>query len=153
MPWLRAPVARSANSNCTSLPRTGLPLMRYVLPLPRSNRRDTSSRSSLAYAVILASLLSIYRVTSAKLRAGLCDVPAKMTSSNSPPRIDFAEVSPINQRMASTILDLPQPLGPTIPVRPSSMVTSSGSAKDLKPVILRCVKAKRVSAFLYWDQA
>jgi hypothetical protein len=56
--------------------------------------------------------------------------------------MDLADVSPINQRIASTMLDLPHPLGPTIPVKPASIVTSSGSAKDLKPVIFRCVNAK-----------
>jgi hypothetical protein len=31
--------------------------------------------------------------------------------------MDLADVSPINQRIASTMLDLPHPLGPTIPVK------------------------------------
>jgi hypothetical protein len=30
----------------------------------------------------------------------------------------LAEFSPITQRSASTVFDLPQPFGPTIPVRP-----------------------------------
>jgi hypothetical protein len=33
----------------------------------------------------------------------------------------FDEFSPITQRIASTRLDLPQPLGPTMPVRPGSI--------------------------------
>ena len=33
-------------------------------------------------------------------------------------RSDLCEVSPITQRSASTRLDLPQPFGPTTPVRP-----------------------------------
>jgi hypothetical protein len=33
----------------------------------------------------------------------------------------------------STILDFPQPLGPTIPVKPSSIKKSAFSAKDLNP--------------------
>ena len=48
-------------------------------------------------------------------------------------RIDLCEVSPITQRSASTRLDLPQPFGPTTPVRPCSMWKSVGSTKDLKP--------------------
>src|SRR5690606_23758521 len=39
--------------------------------------------------------------------------------------------------MASTRLDLPQPLGPTMPVSPGSMTRVVSSAKDLKPCSLR----------------
>ncbi len=48
-------------------------------------------------------------------------------------RIDLCEVSPITQRSASTRFDLPQPFGPTTPVRPGSIWKSVGSTKDLKP--------------------
>src|SRR5687768_12100688 len=72
--------------------------------------------------------------TSAKSRAGRIAVPAKMTSSMPAPRIDLGEDSPITQRIASSTLDLPQPLGPTTPVRPSSVRNSAGSTKLLKPV-------------------
>ena len=48
----------------------------------------------------------------------LLDVPLKMTSSIPEPRILLAEVSPITHLKDSTILDLPQPLGPTMPVKP-----------------------------------
>ena len=44
--------------------------------------------------------------------------------------------SPITKRKASTRLDLPQPFGPTIPVKPCSIITSVGSTKDLKPLTL-----------------
>ena len=47
--------------------------------------------------------------------------------------------------MASTILDLPQPFGPTIPDKPSWMVKSAGSAKDLNPMILRWLKCKALN--------
>src|SRR5687767_1412056 len=57
-----------------------------------------------------------------------------MTSSMPAPRIDLGEDSPITQRIASSTLDLPQPFGPTTPVRPSSMRSSAGSTKLLKPV-------------------
>ena len=39
----------------------------------------------------------------------------------------------MTQRSASTRLDFPQPLGPTIPVRPGSISRSVGSTNDLKP--------------------
>ena len=72
-------------------------------------------------------------VTSAKSRGGRDAVPAKITSSMPAPRIDLALLSPITQRMASSKLDLPQPLGPTIPVSPLSLLSSAGSTKLLKP--------------------
>ena len=42
----------------------------------------------------------------------------------------------MTQRIASSRLDLPQPLGPTIPVKPGSMRNSAGSTKLLKPLSL-----------------
>ena len=59
-----------------------------------------------------------------------------MTSSIPPPRSDLGLLSPIAQRIASSRLDLPQPLGPTTPVRPGSMRSSAGSTKLLNPVSL-----------------
>src|ERR1700756_4507862 len=50
-----------------------------------------------------------------------------------PPRSDLADASPITQRIASSRLDLPQPLGPTMPVSPGSITSSAGSTKLLKP--------------------
>src|SRR5437868_3263434 len=49
-------------------------------------------------------------------------------------RSDLCEVSPITQRSASTRFDLPQPFGPTTPVRPGSIRKSVGSTKDLNPI-------------------
>src|SRR4051794_2846719 len=74
------------------------------------------------------------------LRDGRPVVPAKITSSISPPRKPRALVSPMAQRSASTILDLPQPFGPTIPVSPGRISTPVGSAKLLKPVIRSLLK-------------
>src|ERR1700704_680355 len=48
-------------------------------------------------------------------------------------RSDLCEVSPIAQRNASTRFDLPQPFGPTTPVRPGSIMKSVGSTNDLNP--------------------
>src|SRR3954454_914529 len=74
--------------------------------------------------------------TSAKSRCGRVAVPAKMTSSMPPPRSDLGLDSPIAQRIASRRLDLPQPLGPTTPVRPASILRSHDSTKLLKPLSL-----------------
>ncbi len=81
----------------------------------------------------LAMALSITIATSAMLRAGRSLVPAKITSSMSAARMALWDASPITQRSASTRFDLPQPLGPTTPVRPGSIRKSVGSTKDLKP--------------------
>src|SRR5262249_3390167 len=97
-------------------------------------RRDTSRVGcSLNWAGALRELLSIWIPTSALLRPGRLVVPEKITSSMSAARSDLCEVSPITQRSASTRFDLPQPFGPTTPVRPGSIRKSVGSTKDLKP--------------------
>src|SRR4051794_25559856 len=79
--------------------------------------------------------------TSAKSRGGRVAVPAKITSSMPPPRSDLGLDSPIVQRIASRRLDLPQPFGPTTPVRPGSMRSSAGSTKLLKPLSLSRLSA------------
>src|SRR6195952_2155841 len=73
--------------------------------------------------------------TSARLRLGRVVVPAKITSSISPPRRLRALASPIAQRRASATLLLPQPFGPTIPVSPGRISTVAGSGKLLNPAI------------------
>src|SRR5436853_5817125 len=52
------------------------------------------------------------------------------------PRIEVGRFSPITHRIASSRFDLPQPLGPTIPVSPASTRSSAGSTKLLKPLSL-----------------
>src|ERR1700688_2799498 len=107
-------------------------------------RRTTSISSlSLKAAGAVRWRLSRKTCTSAMLRGGRVSVPPKMTSSISPPRICLAEISPITQRKASTMFDLPQPCGPTMPVRPGSMTSSVGSTKDLKPESLRRAKCSK----------
>jgi hypothetical protein len=65
----------------------------------------------------LPSLLSNISSTEA-LPTGLRALePLKITSAIWSPRSCLAELSPITQRTASMMLDLPQPLGPTMPVR------------------------------------
>src|SRR5687768_2464591 len=52
------------------------------------------------------------------------------------PRRCLAEISPITQRTASMMLDLPQPFGPTTPVRLPGKLTAVGSTNDLNPANL-----------------
>ena len=47
----------------------------------------------------------------------------------------FAEFSPMHHLKDSTMLDFPHPLGPTIPVKPSSIKKVVLSENDLNPVI------------------
>ena len=61
-------------------------------------------------------------------------VPAKMTSSIFPPRSIFGLCSPSTQRIASEMLDFPDPFGPTMQVIPSVNSIVTGSAKDLNPL-------------------
>src|SRR6476646_6795479 len=63
-----------------------------------------------------------------------------MTSSILPPRRDFAPCSPITQASASTTLDLPDPLGPTMQVMPGSSWSVVADAKDLNPRRVRLCK-------------
>ena len=71
--------------------------------------------------------------TSAIFLDDLLDVPLKITSSIPEPRILLAEVSPITHLKDSTILDFPQPFGPTMPVNPCSIRKFVFSANDLNP--------------------
>ena len=91
-----------------------------------------------AYSIGSApSLLSIVSSTSARPSGGRPDVPAKMTSSILPPRRLLALASPITQASASTTLDLPDPLGPTMHVMPGSSCKVVEEAKDLNPFRVR----------------
>src|SRR5687768_13148323 len=49
------------------------------------------------------------------------------------PRSVLADCSPITQRMASTTLDFPQPLGPTMQVTSWSKCSTVRSTNDLNP--------------------
>src|SRR5258707_8769842 len=117
--------------------------MRKSEPSPRSMRRMISRSARAAKGRGMSCpALSTSSATSARLRAGRVDVPPKMTSSISPPRMRLAEFSPITQRSASTRFDLPQPFGPTMPVMPGSIASSVRSTKDLNPVRLNRVNCK-----------
>src|SRR3954470_11732560 len=78
--------------------------------------------------------LSIVRLTSARPSAGRLAVPAKMTSSIFCERTALGACAPNTHAIASTTLDLPDPLGPTTTVTPGSNWSVVGSANDLKPL-------------------
>src|SRR5208282_4277473 len=89
------------------------------------------------------SLLSMVSVTSARPSGGREVVPAKTTSSILPPRSDLAPCSPITQDRASTMLDLPEPFGPTTQVMPDSRRSVVAEANDLKPRRVRLFRYTR----------
>ena len=86
-------------------------------PLRNSVREMVTSVNSIGKA---PSELSMVKMTSARPRAGLLELPEKITSCIEPLRSAFAPCSPMTQDMASTTLDLPEPLGPTTQVTPGS---------------------------------
>src|SRR3954469_11703453 len=90
-------------------------------------------------------LLSRKSETSVTLTGRRADEPWKITSSILPPRKSLADCSPRTQRTESDTLDLPQPFGPTMAVTPSSKVSVTVSAKDLKPDSSSRVSFMRVS--------
>ena len=73
--------------------------------------------SSLSTANV-RSVLSKDRETVAEPWGFRVAVPEKMTSSILPPRSVLVDCSPMTQRMASLMLLLPEPLGPTTAVSP-----------------------------------
>ena len=77
--------------------------------------------------------LSIVSETSARPRRARLGVPAKMTSSILEERNVRGPCAPSTQATASTMLDLPDPFGPTTTVTPGSNSRVEVSAKDLKP--------------------
>ena len=120
-----------------SLDLTCLPLTLYIEPFSRSIFLEISISSNwLKLEGAFFSVLSNFIETSAKFLAGRSLVPEKIISSIPSPRICLAEFSPITHFIASTILDFPQPLGPTIPVKPLSIGISVDSKNDLNPDIL-----------------
>ncbi len=80
------------------------------------------------------------RLTSARPSAAFLAVPAKMTSSIFWERTADGAWAPSTQAMASTTLDLPEPLGPTTTVTPGSSPRSAVSANDLKPLMVRFLR-------------
>src|SRR5678810_755363 len=82
-------------------------------------------------------VFSKVRFTSAKPLADRVLEPLNTRLSRFSLRRWLIFCSPITQRILSTILDLPHPLGPTIPVTLSSKLTIVLSAKLLNPLISR----------------
>src|SRR5262245_45066453 len=103
-------------------------------------------RTSSASVARARRALSNSMLTSATLTLRRVAEPLKMTSVISPPRRLRADCSPSTQRTASTTLDLPDPLGPMIPVTPSAKSNSVLSANDLKPT-----SSRRLSMLGYSD--
>src|SRR5689334_16649168 len=140
------PMPESLISSWMSTRRHFVPLMAYSdAPSRNISRLTLTSAYSIGSA---PSVLSMVRVTSARPSGALPGVPAKMTSSILPPRRALAPCSPRTQAIASTTLDLPDPLGPTTQVMPGSKRSVVGDAKDLKPFsvrLLRCTVAFGVS--------
>src|SRR6188768_208917 len=92
-----------------------------------------------AYSGLVLSKVS---VTSARPFGPRDSEPLKITSSMALPRRCLALCSPRTQRIESTMFDLPQPLGPTMPTTSWSKWITVRSTKDLKPVIsnfLMCI--------------
>src|SRR5580765_308015 len=72
--------------------------------------------------------------------------PEKITSLSASPRRRLAALSPMTQRIASMMLDLPQPFGPTMPVMFVGKCRTVGSTKDLNPESL--IVVRRIGVFL-----
>ena len=88
-------------------------------------------------------------VTSAMPMGGRLTVPLKMQSAMRSARRDLWLCSPSTQLMASTTLDLPQPLGPTMQVVPVPLnVTTVRSQNDLKPTISTLRSLSKVSPYV-----
>src|SRR6266849_6926568 len=91
---------------------------------------------------------SMVMVTSASPSGGRFVVPLKMQSAMRSARSDLWLCSPRTQEMASTTLDLPQPLGPTMQVVPEPLkVTTVRSQNDLKPTISTFRSLSKMSPF------
>ena len=81
----------------------------------------------------MCSVLSITSVTCAKPIWLRFSVPPKITSSIFAPRSWRLFCSPMTQRMASEMFDLPEPFGPTMAVISSPKLRTVLSGKDLNP--------------------
>ncbi len=127
--WRPMPVSES--SSWMSSSRHGAPLIMYSdSPVRNSVRVIVTSENSIGSR---CAVLSIVSDTSARPSAGRSAVPAKMTSSILPPRSARAPWAPSTHATASTMFDLPEPLGPTTTHTPGSNSSVVLSAKDLKP--------------------
>ena len=113
--------------------RQGRPPSRYSLSPERYTARLISI--SEAGTGINPAVLSMTIRTSAIPSAGRPGLPAKITSAICPPRSARGPCSPNTHAIASAMLDLPDPLGPTITLTPGVNSSPVLSANDLKPRI------------------
>ena len=110
-----------------------------------ANRFEQTRSTAWAVAAVISSQFMLYyKETAFLLLLGSAGgrlllrsrVPAKITSCIFTPRRERADCSPSTHEIASEILDLPQPLGPTMAAMPSPWNFSSvRSQKDLNPRI------------------
>ncbi len=122
--------------------------MKYSLPVLRIARRVTVTSAKAsgmggvsplgpAGRASVPSSLSSTSVTSAMPSGRRRSVPAKMMSSVRTPRRDRRLPSPSAQRIASKMLVLPLPFGPTTPVTWDENSIPVRSAKVLNPLSSR----------------
>src|ERR1017187_4889359 len=124
-----------------SFSRQTWPLNRYSLSPSRWTRRVISISWKSLPSCFSHSVRSID--TSHSWEGLRVSAPSKMTSCIFPPRSAFGLCSPRTQRIASAMLDFPQPFGPTTAVTPGSNDRGRGSANHLKPwslSVFRCIK-------------
>ncbi len=96
--------------------------------------RLTEISLNAAYSPVMVwSELSKISSTAACDTGLRAELPEKITSVSESPRRRLAALSPITQRIASMMFDLPQPFGPTTPVMLVGRCSVVGSTKDLKP--------------------
>src|SRR5262245_43598679 len=133
------PVSR--NSSRMSFSRHACRLSRYSLSPERYSRRETTTSVWSVGSVL--SALSKVRSTCTMPACLRVPEPLKMTSIICLPRRLLADCSPSTHLMASTTLDFPQPLGPTMHVTPLPKSNSVLSAKLLKPVAVRRLRIMR----------
>jgi hypothetical protein len=113
-------------------------LISYSLSPLRNSRLVTVI--SVRSRARLPSLLSIVSVTSARPSACRFAVPAKMTSSIFWLRTLLGDWLPSTHATASTMFDFPDPLGPTTTHTPGSRSSVTGSANDLNPLRVSCLR-------------
>src|SRR5512134_1160350 len=89
------------------------------------------------------ALLSKLSSTDARPTGLRSPAPLKITSCIDSPRSAEAFDSPSTQRTASITLDLPHPLGPTMPTSRPGVARAVGSTNDLNPASLIWVRRKR----------
>ena len=143
MAKLSCEMPESRNKARTSRCLTLFLFIKYSLSPDRKIRRVTITWSSLKLSSPF--LLSKIRETSAWLAGLRNSLPANITSFMFEPRKDLALDSPMTHLIASVILLLPLPLGPTMPVIPVSNSIFVFSAKDLKPSIISSVSGTHSS--------